>query len=65
VVPGRRLLFLGKTPHERKSQERPVRPCPVSYGKHNDRHRIVVILKDSESSVWKDAQALLDWALKT
>lgn len=38
--------------------------CLVATGERNGRRRIVVILNDSESGVWKDAQALLDWALK-
>ncbi|MFM2168163.1 MAG: hypothetical protein RIS79_2534 [Verrucomicrobiota bacterium] len=38
--------------------------CLVATGERNGRRRIVVILNDTESRVWKDAQALLDWALK-
>jgi D-alanyl-D-alanine carboxypeptidase (penicillin-binding protein 5/6) len=38
--------------------------CLVATGERNGRRRIVVILNDTESGVWKDAQALLDWALK-
>lgn len=38
--------------------------CLVASGERNGRRRIVVILNDTESGVWKDAHALLDWALK-
>jgi D-alanyl-D-alanine carboxypeptidase (penicillin-binding protein 5/6) len=38
--------------------------CLVATGERNGRRRIVVVLNDTESGVWKDAQALLDWALK-
>lgn len=38
--------------------------CLVASGERNGRRRIVVVLNDTESGVWKDAQALLDWALK-
>ena len=38
--------------------------CLVATGERNGRRRIVVILNDSHEGVWRDAQALLDWALK-
>lgn len=38
--------------------------CLVASGERNGRRRIVVILNDTDSGVWKDAQSLLDWALK-
>lgn len=38
--------------------------CLVATGQRNGRRRIVVILNDSHEGVWRDAQALLDWALK-
>jgi D-alanyl-D-alanine carboxypeptidase (penicillin-binding protein 5/6) len=38
--------------------------CLVASGERNGRRRIVVILNDTEGGVWKDAHALLDWALK-
>ncbi|MFM7604409.1 MAG: serine hydrolase [Prosthecobacter sp.] len=38
--------------------------CLVATGERNGRRRIVVVLNDTESGVWRDAQALLDWALK-
>jgi serine-type D-Ala-D-Ala carboxypeptidase (penicillin-binding protein 5/6) len=38
--------------------------CLVASGERNGRRRIVVVLNDTESGVWRDAQALLDWALK-
>lgn len=38
--------------------------CLVASGERNGRRRIVVVLNDTEGGVWKDAQALLDWALK-
>jgi D-alanyl-D-alanine carboxypeptidase (penicillin-binding protein 5/6) len=38
--------------------------CLVATGERNGRRRIVVVLNDSSSGVWKDAEALLDWALK-
>ncbi len=38
--------------------------CLVATGERNGRRRIVVILNDSHDGVWRDAQALLDWALK-
>lgn len=38
--------------------------CLVATGERNGRRRIVVVLNDTSTSVWKDAEALLDWALK-
>jgi D-alanyl-D-alanine carboxypeptidase (penicillin-binding protein 5/6) len=38
--------------------------CLVATGSRNGRRRIVVVLNDSSTGVWKDAEALLDWALK-
>ncbi len=38
--------------------------CLVATGERNGRRRIVVVLNDSHEGVWRDAQALLDWALK-
>ncbi|MBE7496723.1 MAG: D-alanyl-D-alanine carboxypeptidase [Verrucomicrobiaceae bacterium] len=38
--------------------------CLVATGERNGRRRIVVLLNDTESGVWRDAQSLLDWALK-
>lgn len=38
--------------------------CLVASGERNGRRRIVVVLNDTDNAVWKDAQALLDWALK-
>lgn len=38
--------------------------CLVASGERNGRRRIVVVLNDTESGVWRDAQSLLDWALK-
>ncbi len=38
--------------------------CLVATGERNGRRRIVVVLNDTDFGVWKDAQALLDWALK-
>lgn len=38
--------------------------CLVATGERNGRRRIVVVLNDTEGGVWKDAQSLLDWALK-
>ncbi|WP_395751952.1 D-alanyl-D-alanine carboxypeptidase family protein [Prosthecobacter sp.] len=38
--------------------------CLVATGERNGRRRIVVVLNDSHDGVWRDAQALLDWALK-
>ncbi len=39
--------------------------CLVATGERNGRRRIVVVLNDTSEGVWRDAQALLDWALKT
>jgi D-alanyl-D-alanine carboxypeptidase (penicillin-binding protein 5/6) len=38
--------------------------CLVASGEKDGRRRIVVVLSDTSSSVWKDAQALLEWSLK-
>lgn len=38
--------------------------CLVATGERNGRRRIVVVLNDSSEGVWRDAQNLLDWALK-
>jgi D-alanyl-D-alanine carboxypeptidase (penicillin-binding protein 5/6) len=38
--------------------------CLVASGERNGRRRIVVVLNDTEGGVWRDAQALLEWALK-
>lgn len=38
--------------------------CLVATGERNGKRRIVVILNSSSSGVWKDAESLLDWALK-
>ncbi|MEQ1750342.1 MAG: D-alanyl-D-alanine carboxypeptidase [Prosthecobacter sp.] len=38
--------------------------CLVASGERNGRRRIVVVLNDTDAGVWRDAQALLDWALK-
>ncbi len=38
--------------------------CLVATGERNGRRRIVVVLNDTSEGVWKDAQNLLDWALK-
>ena len=38
--------------------------CLVASGERNGRRRIVVVLNDSSLAVWRDAEALLDWALK-
>jgi D-alanyl-D-alanine carboxypeptidase (penicillin-binding protein 5/6) len=38
--------------------------CLVATGERNGRRRIVVVLNDTSEGVWKDAQSLLDWALK-
>lgn len=38
--------------------------CLVASGERNGRRRIVVVLNDSEGGVWRDANSLLDWALK-
>lgn len=38
--------------------------CLVASGERNGKRRIVVVLNDTEGGVWRDAQALLEWALK-
>ncbi len=38
--------------------------CLVATGTRNGRRRIVVVLNDTSTGVWKDAESLLDWALK-
>ena len=38
--------------------------CLVSSGEKNGKRRIVVVLNDTDSAVWKDSQALLEWALR-
>lgn len=38
--------------------------CLVASGQRNGRRRIVIVLNDTDSGVWRDAQALLDWSLK-
>lgn len=38
--------------------------CLVATGERNGRRRIVVVLNDTSEGVWRDAQSLLDWALK-
>jgi D-alanyl-D-alanine carboxypeptidase (penicillin-binding protein 5/6) len=38
--------------------------CLICSGEKDGRRRIVVVLNDSERDVWKDAQALLEWALR-
>lgn len=38
--------------------------CLVASGEKNGRRRIVVVLNGTSAGVWKDAQALLEWALK-
>ena len=38
--------------------------CLVATGERDGRRRIVVVLNGNSTSVWKDAQALLEWALK-
>lgn len=38
--------------------------CLVSSGERNGRRRIVVVLNGSTTGVWRDSQALLEWALK-
>lgn len=38
--------------------------CLVASGEKNGKRRIVVVLNDTSASVWKDAEALLEWALK-
>jgi serine-type D-Ala-D-Ala carboxypeptidase (penicillin-binding protein 5/6) len=38
--------------------------CLVCSGEKDGRRRIVVVLNDTTSSVWSDAQSLLEWALR-
>ncbi|MEM9281960.1 MAG: D-alanyl-D-alanine carboxypeptidase [Verrucomicrobiota bacterium] len=38
--------------------------CLIASGEREGLHRIVVVLGSSSASVWKDAQELLDWALR-
>lgn len=38
--------------------------CLVSSGEREGRRRIVVVLNGSTTGVWRDSQALLEWALK-
>lgn len=38
--------------------------CLVASGERNGRRRIVVVLNDTDTGVWRDAQALLEWALR-
>lgn len=38
--------------------------CLVASGEKNGKRRIVVVLNGTSSGVWRDAQALLEWALK-
>jgi D-alanyl-D-alanine carboxypeptidase (penicillin-binding protein 5/6) len=38
--------------------------CLVASGEKNGKRRIVVVLNDTSSGVWRDAQALLEWSLK-
>ncbi len=38
--------------------------CLVASGEKNGKRRIVVVLNDTSGSVWKDAEALLEWAFK-
>ncbi len=38
--------------------------CLVASGEKNGKRRIVVVLNGSSSGVWRDAQSLLEWALK-
>lgn len=38
--------------------------CLVASGEKEGRRRIVVVLNSTSYSVWKDAQALLEWALQ-
>jgi D-alanyl-D-alanine carboxypeptidase len=37
--------------------------CLVCSGEQSGRRRIVIVLNDNES-VWRDAQALLEWSVK-
>ena len=38
--------------------------CLVATGEREGKRRIVVVLNGTSTSVWKDAQALLEWAVK-
>jgi D-alanyl-D-alanine carboxypeptidase (penicillin-binding protein 5/6) len=38
--------------------------CLVASGEREGRRRIVVVLSNTSSAVWKDTEALLEWALK-
>ncbi len=38
--------------------------CLVASGEKNGKRRIVVVLNGTSNGVWKDAEALLEWALK-
>jgi len=38
--------------------------CLVATGEHDGKRRIVIVLNGTSTGVWKDAQALLEWALK-
>ncbi|MDB6074294.1 MAG: hypothetical protein JWO89_1934 [Verrucomicrobiaceae bacterium] len=38
--------------------------CLVATGERDGKRRIVVVLNGNATSVWKDAQALLEWSLK-
>ncbi|MBL9114659.1 MAG: serine hydrolase [Verrucomicrobiaceae bacterium] len=38
--------------------------CLVATGEREGRRRIVVVLNGTKDSVWRDAQALLEWALR-
>jgi D-alanyl-D-alanine carboxypeptidase (penicillin-binding protein 5/6) len=39
--------------------------CLVATGERDGRRRIVVVLNGSTTGVWKDAEALLEWSLKS
>jgi len=39
--------------------------CLIASGEKEGRRRIVVVLNDTRYDVWKDSQALLEWALKS
>ncbi len=38
--------------------------CLICSGQKDGKRRIVVVLNDSREGIWRDAQALLEWALK-
>jgi D-alanyl-D-alanine carboxypeptidase (penicillin-binding protein 5/6) len=38
--------------------------CLVASGEKNGKRRIVIVLNDTSGSVWKDAEALLEWSFK-